>query len=673
MLLVIRRTVGPLLTEREKAFAKAVEAEARTAQAREAPDYPVARLQEHDPASAFLRLRIVDPAMGSGHFLVSLVDYLADRTMLATADAAAAVTFGAYRSPLLDRLEAIRTRIRAQAVEHGWHVAEEQLVDRQLVRRIILKRVIHGVDKNPMAVELAKLSLWLHTFTVGAPLSFLDHHLRCGDSLFGEWVGPGMTRLEQGGLFVTDDLREAQASIVEMEVVEDLTDADITEVKQSESAFRELEAKTRALARKLALLQGYRWTGESTESALKRAKALQREADRSTDPKQSFDLARQAWEMKRKGSALDVLLGGQLGDLSAVLDYCYGRVGTLPDQAKRDDPALEPLAAAADVARASNFLNWELAFPNVWRDWRSAQPAGGFDAVIGNPPWDRLKMQEVEWFAAREPAIAYQANASRRKAMVAKLHADTAPLAAEYDRASRFAAMAGRMANLPADRGGQFPLLGGGDVNLYSLFVERAQRLVRPGGLVGLLTPSGIAGDLSASRFFKSISTTGRLGCLLDYANRPAPGLPEFFPDVDSRFKFCVIVFGGAERRFAAAQCGFFLSSTADATLNQATFPLTPADFAAVNPNSGTARLPHSARRRPHDRHLRPPARAGPPRAEQGDTRPDAVVGQVPAHVRHDQRQPPVPDGGGAGGGGVVSHCWGQVAQGCGRRSCHTL
>lgn len=589
VMLVIRRTVGPLLKEREKVFSDTVAEEARTQQAKGAPEYPLARLADHDPATAFLKLRIVDPAMGSGHFLVSLVDYLADRTMLATTEAAAQVDFGDYRSPLLDRLEAIRSRIREQAAEHGWTIDEAQLIDRQLVRRIILKRVIHGVDKNPMAVELAKLSLWLHTFTVGAPLSFLDHHLRCGDSLFGEWIGPGMNRLEQGGLFVTDDLKSAQASIVEMEQVEEYTDADITEVKQSEAAFRGLEEKTAALARKLSLLQGYRWIEDSTEGALKRAKTLQREADRTNDAELSLALSRQAWDMKRKGGALDTLLGGQLGELNAVLDYFYGRVGRLPAQTRANDPALEPLTAAAAVAKASNFLSWELAFPNVWKNWRSVTPEGGFDAVIGNPPWDRLKMQEIEWFAARKPDIAFQTNASRRKALVGQLKADGDPLAAEYDRASHFAAMAARMANLVGDKGGQFPLLGHGDVNLYSLFVERAQRLVKADGLVGLLTPSGIAGDLGASRFFKSISTTGRLGCLFDYANRPVAGGPQFFDDVDSRFKFCALVFGGPARRFATAQCGFFLTTTSDAGLEETTFPLTPADFAAVNPNSGTA------------------------------------------------------------------------------------
>ncbi len=136
--------------------------------------------------------------MGSGHFLVGLVDYLADRVLQAIADAAATVDWAEqnkpYRSPLVSRIELIRKHILAEAKKHEWLVRMEQLDDRQIVRRMILKRVIYGVDKNPMAVELAKVSLWLHTFTVGAPLSFLDHHLRCGDLLFGEWVDQSRAR-----------------------------------------------------------------------------------------------------------------------------------------------------------------------------------------------------------------------------------------------------------------------------------------------------------------------------------------------------------------------------------------------------------------------------------------------------------------------------------------------
>ena len=165
--LILRRAVGPLLIERRARF----EEKARTLGSdRRAKAERLALLAADDPAEAFLALRVCDPAMGSGHFLVSLVDYLADEVLTAIGDAAKLVAWadpGApYRSPVAQRIEELRERIRAQAAGNGWTVREDQLDDRHIVRRIILKRVIYGVDLNPMAVELAKLSLWLHSFTV---------------------------------------------------------------------------------------------------------------------------------------------------------------------------------------------------------------------------------------------------------------------------------------------------------------------------------------------------------------------------------------------------------------------------------------------------------------------------------------------------------------------------
>ena len=134
--------------------------------------------------------------MGSGHFLVSLVDFMADQVIAAMAEAEldAPAEWGDYISPLGERIDTIRGTILANADERNWTIDEEQLDDRHIIRRMVLKRCIYGVDKNPMAVELAKVALWLHTFTVGAPLSFLDHHLRCGDSLFGSWVKKGIDK-----------------------------------------------------------------------------------------------------------------------------------------------------------------------------------------------------------------------------------------------------------------------------------------------------------------------------------------------------------------------------------------------------------------------------------------------------------------------------------------------
>ena len=107
---------------------------------------------------------------------------------------------------------------------------------------------------------------------------------------------------------------------------------------------------------------------------------------------------------------------------------------------------------------------------------------------------------------------------------------------------------------------GDYPLLSGGRINLYSLFVERAMSLIKPDGFVGLLTPSGIYADKTAGRFFKSLSASGRVGGLFDFENRRlGTDLPPFFPDVDSRFKFCALIFGGEERLFDETKCAFFL------------------------------------------------------------------------------------------------------------------
>ena len=179
-------------------------------------DHRIGQLKQLDPAERLLELKICDPAMGSGHFLVNLVDHLADRVITALAEAEASVDD--YISPLTERIDVIRNKIMANAEKRGWTIDAEQLDDRHIVRRMVLKRCIYGVDKNPMAVELAKVALWLHTFTVGAPLSFLDHHLRCGDSLSGSWVRTGIDRAtEQGApLFLEGPLKRATRAAATM-------------------------------------------------------------------------------------------------------------------------------------------------------------------------------------------------------------------------------------------------------------------------------------------------------------------------------------------------------------------------------------------------------------------------------------------------------------------------
>jgi len=221
--LILEETIEPLVHARLDTFATETE---KLRKSRRRLQSRLAELQRLDPARRLLELKVCDPAMGSGHFLVGFVDYLADRVITAMAEAEGALE--GYVSPLAKDIDTVRATVLRNADAQGWTIRPEQLDDRHVVRRMVLKRCVYGVDKNPMAVELAKVSLWLHTFTVGAPLGFLDHHLRCGDSLFGCWVRQGLDRAEEGGrLFLHEPLSRAMQATRSMQIVEMLSDAEI--------------------------------------------------------------------------------------------------------------------------------------------------------------------------------------------------------------------------------------------------------------------------------------------------------------------------------------------------------------------------------------------------------------------------------------------------------------
>jgi hypothetical protein len=191
----------------------------------------------------------------------------------------------------------------------------------------------------------------------------------------------------------------------------------------------------------------------------------------------------------------------------------------------------------------------------------------------------------VEWFAARKREIAMVQRVSDRQRMIAALERKKDPLAQDFAKANERAEAAFRVARASGD----YPLLSGGDLNIYSLFVERAMQLVKPSGMVGLLTPSGIASDKTAAPFFKGVATGGRLKALYDFENRRTRFEAQpFFPDVDSRFKFCALVASPSPVN-VPSQCAFFLQDVSELQDPERCFPLSPEDFAHVNPNTGTA------------------------------------------------------------------------------------
>jgi hypothetical protein len=419
---------------------------------------------------------------------------------------------------------------------------------------------------------------------VGAPLSFLDHHLICGNALFGERVHPVMEWAQFGGnMFIAPMVARAKGAARGMAFVEDLTDADIAEAKSSKGLYGDVLDTTADLRSFMDLVHGLRWVGGSNKVEARAAKRLK--AGDFGDPQGLYE-GRVALPSVDQGKLAlrdeEASKGGKLSltDKKAIADA-------------EERAALPGILAKVRAAIArEKFFHWEVAFPGVWQDWESANPKGGFDAVIGNPPWDRMKFQEVEWFADRRRDIAAATRASDRKRMVDDLIAANDPLVEGYHAAIARAEGSARVAR----ECGAYPLLSGGDTNLYSLFVERAYELVKPNGMVGLLTPSGIASDLTAAKFFSRTATGGHLKALYDFENRRTRyGTEPFFPDVDSRFKFCAMI-SSPKRAFDEAKCGFFLQDVSEIADPERCFPLTAADFARVNPNTGTAPIFRSRR-----------------------------------------------------------------------------
>ena len=603
--LIVDRTLKPLAEARLTAF-KEKAAELRSDRRPKAQRE--AELRNLDPAEAVLDLKVLDPAMGSGHFLVTAVDFLSDyiADLIEYVPAVPGWLDGPYESPLVGRIAAIRSDILRRADESDWVMDEAQLTDQAIIRRMVLKRCIYGVDKSPLTVELAKVSLWLHSFTVGAPLSFLDHHLRCGDSLIGLSVTEATADLNRlGGLFASSAIAGAEAAAGGMRRIEEMSDADVAEVRESAELFQGVEDATADLRSLLDFLCGLRWL---TSGMKKRARA-----------------------------AFEAPLLEALGQRP---DDAYKLLAHGPAAPTGESGFSQMWSDADSIADRERFLHWEAAFPGVWRGWQDDRPQGGFDAVIGNPPWDKIKLQEVEWFATALPGA------------------------------------------------GPGPDRGGAEDSESSGFVEQGMTLSRTNSTErrngptamgswfrgsGALPAPGQAATSTSTRCsssapWASSSRTGSWGCSRRRASTPTrprrvlqvrlhqwPRVQpvRFREPPKIFFKTCTrrsssapsssAVRSGASTRPSAPS-----SCTTPETIDdpERCFPLAPDDFARVNPNTGTAPVFRTRRdaeitRRIYERHPVLVDRSGGAMSR-------AVAGPLRSDVPHDKRLRPVQDGGAA-------------------------
>jgi hypothetical protein len=499
--------------------------------------------QPDAPIEALLAIRVIDPACGSGHFLLAAARRLAEK------------------------LAQLRATDGEQTEQDFRHALRE-----------VVAKCIFGVDRNPMAIELARTALWLEGFEEGRPLGFLDHHLQVGDALLG------LTDLKALEMGIAKDAFKPLSG----------DDKDVCKLlaKTNAAALKDLEKKRNARA------FGQLDVTNATGSGLTQLQALEALPENTTRQIAAKEAAYHAFLQQAKTSRLahaaDLLVGAYLLPKLATPQNDIPTSATLYLTLLGDALPIRQqgaLTAAQATCAEARVLHWPLAFPQVFA-------SGGFDCVLGNPPWERIKLQEEEFFATRHRDVAEAKNKAERNQRIQWLsegmlarhlfpqveHPPTEceseqRLYTEFISTRRTAEAASVFAHVNGPDGGRYPLTGVGDVNTYALFAETISQITHAQGRAGFIVPTGIATDDSTKAYFGALATSGRLASLYDFENREA-----IFPGVHRSYKFCLLTLGAT----AEAEFAFFLGQTAQLQDTRRRFTLSADDFSRINPNTLT-------------------------------------------------------------------------------------
>jgi hypothetical protein len=478
-----------------------------------------------DPIEALLSLSIVDPACGSGHFLLAAAR----------------------------RLAAHVARLQANGTPSA---AEYRHALRQVVGRCI-----YGVDLNPMAVELCKVSLWMEAVEPGLPLTFLNSHIQHGNALLGttpELMAKGIP--DKAWDPIEGDDKKIASALKKRNKAEGGGQRTL----QFETRLRS-DVEREAISRAVAELEA---TSDATPDAL-----AQKEVrwDRLLD---SNEYRHQKFVADSWCSSF--FWPKHLGefDHAAPTNELWRQLC----DGERQAPPLT-VKTVSDLTRQYAFLHWHLQFPRVFA-------GGGFDVILGNPPWERVKLQEQEFFALRHPAIALAANADARKKMIAELPLTHEALWRDWCVASREAEGQAFFVR----ESGRYPLCGRGDVNTFALFAELDKDLSSGHGTAGFIVPTSIATDETTKGFFSELMSNGRLRSLFSFRETRA-----VFTDTDSTIPFCLLAIG-PPREDQSATFAFELSDVGEIRDPARRYRMTLTDVAYLNPNSGTCPLFRSGR-----------------------------------------------------------------------------
>lgn len=437
-------------------------------------------LGEVAAAAALFDLKVCDPAMGSAHFLTRALDLIAERLQ--------AYLVRRSLPAIAAELERARYQIADIGRQYGAQELGEGASDFDLLRRLVLKRCIYGVDINRLAVELAKLSLWLRAFVPGLPLSFLDHTLRCGDALVGVVGAELVTALEtEYPLIKAQVLPGLHAALGEAEALGGVDDLELHEVQRS----RDLQARI----------------------------------ETSAAPARDLYDAYIACAFDQELSWTNLLAAFRPGQ---------GLAGV-------------PAAWRASIERIRDTwggLQWTLAFPEVFL----RQP-GGFDAILGNPPWEEVTVEQLGFFTRYIPGLKSERSPAVQEETMAGFCARNPDIAAEYQAERR------RTQSLRGYMRTAYKLTRSGDPDLYRAFCERFLHILRPGGSLGVVLPrTAFSGDGTAP--FRQSLFSGARYVRLDFLLNSAGWV---FPEAEHRYTLTLTLltgYGGGEGETVVSVAG---------------------------------------------------------------------------------------------------------------------
>jgi hypothetical protein len=487
-----------------------------------------------------LALAICDPACGSGHFLL-----------------------------------AAARRLGRAVAQLDYGEGEPDPAALRAGTREAIRHCIYGVDVNPLAVDLCKLGLWIEGHTPGKALMFLGHRIKCGNSLIGATralVEAGIP--DEAFSAVTGD-DKALAAVLKKR-------------NRAERKSEEVRGRGRVAVQHSLQEAGMRLTASQEEVA--EAEAIAALPDDSTQ-ETGAKRGRQA-ELDRMLDA--PRLPADTWTAAFFWTLCPGQAQP-PTQAELRAVrlGLHPLEASqregirATVAAVRAF-HWHLEYPEVF----GAGGEGGFDCLLGNPPWERIKLQEQEFFGQRDPEIAGAANKAARARLIGALtvprpgesaleSARRMQLAREFEQAKHTAKAESKFAR----SSGRFPLTGVGDVNTYALFAEQFRSLTASNGRAGFICPTGLATDDTTKDFFADIVARRSLVSLYGFKNE------EFlFPKpVEHTVTFALVTLLGARLSSPTMEFTWFAYNADHMNNPTRRHQLSPDDIALLNPNTRTS------------------------------------------------------------------------------------